>query len=34
MSRTIDFRYVPEVVRTCIGFLDDEHKTIVREEGT
>ena len=34
MSRTIDFRYVPEVVQTCIGFVDDEHKTIVREEGT
>lgn len=34
MSRTIDFRYVPEVVQTCIGFVDDEHKTIVREDGS
>lgn len=34
MERTIDFRYSPEVIQTCIGRVDDSHKTIVREDGS
>jgi hypothetical protein len=34
MPREIDFRYSPTVVQTCIGRVDDTHKTIVREDGS
>jgi hypothetical protein len=34
MPREIDFRYAPEIIQTCIGFVDDPHKTIVREDGS
>ena len=34
MTRRIDFRYAPQIIQTCIGLVDDEHKTIVREDGS
>jgi hypothetical protein len=34
MPGEIDFRYSPEVVQTCIGRVNDPHKTIVREDGS
>lgn len=34
MDREVDFRYAPDVIQTCIGFADDPHKTIVREDGS
>lgn len=33
-NRIIDFRYSPEVIQSCIGFVDDAHKSIVREDGS
>lgn len=33
-NRVIDFRFAPEVNQTCIGLVDDEYKTIVREDGS
>ncbi|WP_313637669.1 hypothetical protein [Paenibacillus sp.] len=33
-KRRIDFRYGPDVIQTCIGLVDDVHKTIVREDGS
>lgn len=33
-KRRIDFRFAPEVNQTCIGFVDDYYKTIVREDGS
>lgn len=33
-NRIIDFRYAPAVQQTCIGFVDDFYKTIVREDGS
>lgn len=33
-KRVIDFRYAPSIVQTCIGFVDDPHKTIVQEDGS
>jgi hypothetical protein len=33
-DREVDFRYGPRVVQTCIGGVDDEHKTIVHEDGS
>lgn len=34
MDREIDFRWAPPIVQTCIGMVDDPHKTIVREDGS
>ncbi|MBC8080305.1 MAG: hypothetical protein H7X86_08165 [Gorillibacterium sp.] len=33
-SKTIDFRYAPDIVQTCIGLADDFYKSIVREDGS
>ncbi len=33
-QRTIDFRFQPAVQQTCIAFVDDPYKTIVREDGS
>lgn len=33
-KRVIDFRYAPDYNQTCIGFVDDPFKTIVREDGS
>lgn len=33
-ERTIDFRYQPPIIQTCIGLVDDPYKTIVREDGS
>lgn len=30
----LDFRFAPEVNQTCIGLVDDNYKTIVREDGS
>ena len=32
--RIIDFRYAPQIIQTCICLVDDQHKTIVREDGS
>lgn len=32
--RVIDFRFAPDVNQTCIGLVDDNYKTIVREDGS
>ncbi|WP_280771676.1 hypothetical protein [Salipaludibacillus daqingensis] len=33
-SRTIDFKYAPKMIQTCIGLVDDPYKSIVREDGS
>ena len=33
-NRVINFRYAPQINQTCIGFVDDYYKTIVREDGS
>ncbi len=33
-QRKIDFKYSPSIIQTCIGLVDDEHKTIIREDGS
>ncbi|MBC8078844.1 MAG: hypothetical protein H7X86_00745 [Gorillibacterium sp.] len=33
-NRNITFKYRPDVIQTCIGLVDDTHKTIVREDGS
>lgn len=33
-NRVIDFRFAPERPQSCIGLVDDIHKTILREDGS
>jgi len=33
-TRQISFCYAPDVQQTCIGFVDDFYKTLVREDGS